>query len=99
MRIQSSLPHLIFLVVCLAAFLGIAAPAQTITVSFPKSLSSVPLDGRILLLLSNDPSREPRMQIDRTMLSQQVFGVTVNRRFGRYGPGSNRQAKHGRARL
>jgi hypothetical protein len=78
MRIQSSLPRLIFLAVCLAAFPGIAAPAQTITVSFPKSLSSVPLDGRILLLLSNDPNREPRTQIDRTMLSQQVFGVTVD---------------------
>jgi hypothetical protein len=78
MLFPSSLLRLISLVVILAAFPGIAAPAQTITGSFPRSLSSVPLDGRILLLLSNDPSREPRMQIDRTMLSQQVFGVTVD---------------------
>ena len=41
-----------------------AASAQTITVSFPASRSDKPLDGRLLLLLSNEPSAEPRMQID-----------------------------------
>jgi hypothetical protein len=60
----------------------IAAPilctAQTITVDFPASLSSKPLDGRLLLLLSNDPSQEPRMQIDDTPKSQMIFGVTVD---------------------
>lgn len=54
-----------------------AAPAQTITVSFPSSRSDKPLDGRVLLLLSNDPSAEPRMQINDTLKSQMVFGVTV----------------------
>ncbi len=52
--------------------------AQTITVSFPVSRSASPLDGRLLLLLSNDPSNEPRMQIDDTLKSQMVFGVTVD---------------------
>jgi hypothetical protein len=52
--------------------------AQSITVSFPASLSSKPLDGRILFLLSNDPGAEPRMQIDDTPRSQMVFGVTVD---------------------
>ena len=55
-----------------------ASAAQTITVRFPASRSSAPLDGRLLLLLSNDPSAEPRMQIDDTAKSQMVFGVTVD---------------------
>ena len=52
--------------------------AQTFTVRFPASRSATPLDGRLLLLLSNDPSAEPRMQIDDTPKSQMVFGVTVD---------------------
>ncbi len=55
-----------------------AAPAQTVSVSFPTSRSAKALDGRILLLLSNDASEEPRMQIDDTPKSQMVFGVTVD---------------------
>jgi hypothetical protein len=55
-----------------------AASAQTITVSFPASRSGQPLDGRLLLLLSNDPSAEPRMQIDDTPKSQMIFGITVD---------------------
>ena len=55
-----------------------AAPAQTITVRFPASSSGKPLDGRLLLLLSNDSSAEPRMQIDDTPKSQMVFGITVD---------------------
>ncbi|HXW16924.1 MAG TPA: hypothetical protein VEJ39_01395 [Candidatus Acidoferrales bacterium] len=37
-----------------------------------------PLDGRLLLLLSNDPSAEPRMQIDDTPRSQNIFGLTLD---------------------
>ena len=55
-----------------------AGSAQTITVRFPASRSATPLDGRLLLLLSNDPGEEPRMQIDDTPKSQMVFGVTVD---------------------
>ncbi len=66
----------------LAAFLlsGLAPAlhAQTITVSFPASASAKPLDGRVLFLLSNDPSAEPRMQIDDTPKTQMIFGVTVD---------------------
>src|SRR6202007_158432 len=47
-------------------------------VSLPKERSAQPLDGRLLLLLSNDPSEEPRMQIDDTPRTQMVFGVTVD---------------------
>src|SRR5262245_19182001 len=55
-----------------------AGSAQTITVSFPASRSAAPLDGRLLLLVSNDPNDEPRMQIDDTPQSQMVFGLTVD---------------------
>ena len=58
-------------------FVG-AACAQTVTVRFPAERSEKPLDGRVLLLLSNDPSEEPRMQIDDSLKSQMVFGVTVD---------------------
>jgi hypothetical protein len=61
---------------------GVSSNAQTgvqaVSVSFPEAQSSRPLDGRLLLLLSNDPSEEPRMQIDDSPRSQMVFGVTVD---------------------
>jgi hypothetical protein len=49
-----------------------------ITVAFPPDVSPKPLDGRLLLLLSTDPSKEPRMQIDDSPDSQLVFGKTVD---------------------
>ena len=52
--------------------------AQAFSVTFPQSLSSQPVDGRLLLLLSTDPKAEPRFQIDDTPRSQLVFGVTVD---------------------
>lgn len=61
--------------------LALSTPAvrvQTITVSFPGTVSSKPLDGRVLFLLSNNPSDEPRMQIDDTPRSQMIFGTTVD---------------------
>ena len=63
----------------LAAFVA-TGPHLTaqITVSFPASVSSRPLDGRVLLLLSTDPPQEPRMQIDDSPRSQIVFGTTVD---------------------
>ena len=67
-----------FLSLLVAGLVWPAASAQTITVRFPASRSDKPLDGRLLLLLSNDPKAEPRMQIDDTPKSQMVFGVTVN---------------------
>jgi hypothetical protein len=48
------------------------------SVSFPKSRSSEPIDGRLLLVISNDPSAEPRMQINDSPRSQMLFGVDVD---------------------
>ncbi len=53
-------------------------PAPQFSVSFPKTRSTTPLDGRVLLLLSTDPSAEPRMQINISSKTQLVFGVDVN---------------------
>ncbi len=57
---------------------SIGASAQTMTVRFAGAVSGKALDGRVLFLLSNDASAEPRMQIDDTPKSQMVFGVTVD---------------------
>jgi hypothetical protein len=56
---------------CLVFPVALAA-AQSFTVTFPSEKSAQPLDGRLLLLLSSDPSQEPRMQIDDTPSSQIV---------------------------
>ncbi len=60
----------------------IALAAQSFSVTFPKEVSAQPVDGRLLLCLSTDPSpdpdREPRNLIDDTMSSQIVFGLTVD---------------------
>jgi hypothetical protein len=74
MRNRLSLGLTLF--VCLAAPFG--AIAQSFSVTFPKELSAQPIDGRLLLLLSTDPSDEPRNQIDDTPRSQMVFGLNVD---------------------
>jgi hypothetical protein len=53
------------------------AAGPRFAVSFPKVRSEKPLDGRIFLLLSNDPAAEPRMQIDDSVRSQIIFGMDV----------------------
>jgi hypothetical protein len=47
------------------------------SISFPTSSSNEAVDGRVFVLLSTDPSDEPRMQIDDTPKSQLIFGVDV----------------------
>jgi hypothetical protein len=46
-------------------------------VSFPRERSTEPLDGRLLLMLAKDGSREPRFQISSGPSGQQVFGIDV----------------------
>jgi Putative esterase len=65
---------------CAALWLGISAvalAAPRFSISFPKERSATPLDGRLLLLLSTDPSAEPRMQINSSVKTQLVFGIDV----------------------
>jgi hypothetical protein len=48
-------------------------------ISFPREISNTPLDGHVLLLISNNDEKEPRFQISfATLDSQQVFGVDVD---------------------
>jgi hypothetical protein len=46
-------------------------------VSFPAGTSNTAIDGRVLLLISKDPSKEPRFQINEDLNTQQVFGIDV----------------------
>ncbi len=50
----------------------------TFAISFPQTSSKEPLDGRVLLLISTDNSREPRFQISEDPNTQQVFGIDVD---------------------
>lgn len=47
-------------------------------IAFPVASSAEPLDGRMLLLVSKDGSKEPREQINEDLSTQQVFGVDVD---------------------
>ena len=52
-------------------------PGVVYTVSFDQSASDQPLDGRLLLLISNDDSNEPRFQINDGLNTQIVAGKNV----------------------
>src|SRR5688572_14835673 len=67
-----------------AAFLAPVAQLQSsagnlkFAISFPAPSSKDALDGRMLLLISKNNSREPRFQINEDLTTQQVFGVNVD---------------------
>ena len=56
-----------------------ADPAARLSfaMSFPGERSAEPLDGRLLVMLARDGSREPRFQISSGPGGQQVFGIDV----------------------
>jgi len=47
-------------------------------VSYPARTGQAALDGRLLLLISTNNEKEPRLQISEDLNTQQVFGVDVN---------------------
>src|SRR5215469_15786575 len=65
-------------VVCSLSALAQVGNSPQFSISFSKQKSDKPLDGRMLLLLSTDPSEEPRMQINDTPKSQMVFGIDID---------------------
>lgn len=78
-------PLLLSLLVLVQLLFAPAAEAQDhpptnlrFGVTFPVTSSSAPLDGRVLLLISTDNSKEPRLQINEDLTTQQVFGVDVD---------------------
>jgi Putative esterase len=55
-----------------------AQSSGSFVVRLAGSVAKEPLDGRLLLLVSKDPSSEPRFQVSATSLSSaQVFGIDV----------------------
>lgn len=71
----------------LALLVTTMVSATEFAVSFPKERSDRPLDGRLLILLSTDPTAEPRSQIGESPKTQIVFGVDVDA----WKPGSTAQ--------
>jgi hypothetical protein len=57
-----------------------ATEFTTFAVSFPKERSAKPLDGRVILLLSRDFTREPRSHVEpnEPLASPYLFGFTVD---------------------
>lgn len=51
---------------------------QTIEVTLPADVSKQPMDGRLLIMLSKNPSGEPRFQISDGQETQQIFGMDVD---------------------
>ena len=60
------------------ASLAAAQSGPRFSVSFSKARAEQPIDGRLLLVLSTDPSAEPRLQIDDSPKTQMVFGMDVD---------------------
>ncbi len=62
----------------LFVFITVVSNAQTFRVSIADSLKQSTLDGRLLLLLSNNKNEEPRFQVNDAAHTQLVFGIDVN---------------------
>jgi Putative esterase len=69
---------LVLSVFALAVASARAADAPRVSVVVPPGHGDQPIDGRLLLLLSTDPSAEPRMQIGESVTTQLVFGMDVD---------------------
>lgn len=67
---------LLLLLFCL--HVGSLLIGQTFEVTLPSELAKQPLDGRLLLMLSKNPTGEPRFQISDGQETQQILGVDVN---------------------
>ena len=67
-----------FLALVVFPVAGAAAGGLRFSVSFPKSQGDQAIDGRMFVLLSTDPSDEPRMQIDDSPRTQMMFGMDVD---------------------
>ena len=69
------------LVICgfaLVVPLSVAGQGLRFAVSFSEERSADNLDGRLLLMISNDPSQEPRFQISDGPTTQLIFGIDVD---------------------
>jgi hypothetical protein len=55
-----------------------AETALRVAVTFPAERSAQPIDGRLLLLISAEKDGEPRLQVNDTVKTAQVFGLDVD---------------------
>src|SRR3954470_24431812 len=76
-KMSRALKSLLFVFAFVTSVTAAPKAPFTFEITFPKEMSSAPLDGHILLLISNDPKDEPRFQIGGNIDSQQMFGVDV----------------------
>src|SRR5437879_1769370 len=60
------------------AFSSFLSAGPRFSISFPATRSAEPVDGRLLLCLSTDPTDEPRNQINDTPKTQIIFGLNVD---------------------
>lgn len=65
------------LLVCSLAVVNISAQEIKFEVSFTDKLSEEPVDGRVMVLISNNNKSEPRFQIAEGPATQLVFGKNV----------------------
>jgi hypothetical protein len=81
--------RIVVLLFALCLSLALSLRAQSYRVHIPQDARPLasggerasqpgPLDGRLLLLLSNDATAEPRMQISLSANTQNMFGVTLD---------------------
>jgi hypothetical protein len=71
-------PALLLLALPLVFATAPALATPHFEVAFDAKASPRPLDGRLLLILSNDPADEPRNQVDDSARTQQMFGIDVD---------------------
>jgi hypothetical protein len=62
---------------CAGATSSETGPGLHVEVMVSSAISAEPIDGRLLLLVSNDPSAEPRFQINENAGTQLAFGIDV----------------------
>jgi hypothetical protein len=67
----------ILLWTCLLGMTTAAFATPQFAVEYSGLLTDAPPDGRLLLILSNDPGDEPRMQVNDSAKTQQLFGIDV----------------------
>jgi hypothetical protein len=73
------IPFSYLLLFCLIGCQPSNEKENSISVSYAESVNSEQLDGRLLLMLSNNDEKEPRFQINDGLNTQVIFGMNVDR--------------------
>ena len=72
------IPFSYLLLFCLIGCQPSNEKSNSISVSFAEAVNSEHLDGRLLLMLSNNDEKEPRFQINDGLNTQLIFGMNVD---------------------